>query len=381
MGRWLRTLGLSLLGLLAGSAVLEVYLRIAEATPLGRVLPVAEVSLYAPNAETGYSHRPGARGMWTTENRAWIEINALGLRDRMDRAQQKPAGWQRLAIAGDSMVEAIQVPLADTFVAVAEHELQSTGRKVEILNLGLAGATPAVLVARLASEAPKLGLDGAVVILNLPEVARRNSDDDSETVGFVPGPDGRAMLGYGFREGRGYRLRSSGVGRGIYWAMDHSRLALVLNGRRNVGWMADLASAGGTPARAKGGAACDGNVPAVMRGEPAGFGNARLEAVLAGFAGVQRAHGARIVVALRGLKAACGAGPALDAEAIARFNAAGLAAFDLDRAIDRHLGGRSIENLAGFGARIGAGHLNETGHKIYARVVLEAIDQKLISAR
>ncbi len=248
----LRSLTLFAFGVLAGTLAVEGVLRLIEASPLWRVLPVMDASLYGPDEATGYAHRPGARGIRTPENRVLVEINSLGLRDRLDRTLEKPPGAIRWAIAGDSIIEAQQVPIEQTFVYLAEQKL-SRERRIELVNLGLAGARPAVIAERLRTRTPSLSLDGLIIMVSVGELLAALPDDPSEYVGYVPSADGKAVLSYAFREGRGYRMRNGSLGAAIYWAVEHSRLALLLNNRKNTGLLAELvtAPAGAAPSSAK----------------------------------------------------------------------------------------------------------------------------------
>lgn len=99
MRRLIRLSFLVLAGLVAGSVVAELLFRVIEATPLWRVLPVSEVSLYGPDPFTGYRHRVGAHGVWLQENRSYITISNLSLRDR-DRGFER-GGATRVVVVGD----------------------------------------------------------------------------------------------------------------------------------------------------------------------------------------------------------------------------------------------------------------------------------------
>lgn len=374
------------LGLAAGSLLVEASLRLIEATPLWRALPVADASLYGPDEASGYAHRPGASGIRTPENRVYIEISSLGLRDRADRTMAKPAGATRWAVIGDSIVESQQVPLEQTFAYLAEAELSRAaslgglGKRVEVLNLGLAGATPAVIVERLNSRGPQLDLDGLIVMVSIGELLLTSPDDASQFAGYVPGPDGRAIVAHDFRRTRGHELRSGPYGEAIYWALEHSRLALLVNNRKNAGLLAELASSPpprpSDPCGGKGLAAQE----ALFGPEPPGFSGARLAAFLADLRAIAFGRPIPIVVAFRGLATGC---PALAerenalAHAIQRRLAeAGLGFADVDREVATRLpNGVSASHLLGFGARLGNGHLNPAGQRIYSEVLVDIVER------
>ena len=106
-----------------------------------RILPVIEPILGQPDKDFGFDSTPGARGIWTAEHRARLQINSLGLRD-IEREVVKPEGTFRVGLLGDSMVEAAQVSQEATFGALAERGLRADGYNVELINLGIAGPNP-----------------------------------------------------------------------------------------------------------------------------------------------------------------------------------------------------------------------------------------------
>ena len=373
------------LGLAVGSFAFELYLRTVEATPLWRILPVAEASLYGPSVEAGYTHRPGAAGVWITENRAAVEINAIGLRDDMDRSLVKAQGTRRFAVVGDSMVEALQVPQDESFVARTQATLRRRGHAgVEVVNLGLAGARPAVIVERLRLASRTLGLDGAIVLVSGGDFLVETEDDASEYAGYVKGPGGHAVISHAFRDGRGFKLRSGSVGAGIYWAMDHVRLALVLNNRKNTGLAADLAPQHVTRRIARN--ECGDSLlrphEALWSGTTSGFADARLTAFLNDLSAIASESDMPLVLAVRGVAVQCPAraeGRKHLIEAMeSRVSAAGLVFFDHEAAMEPYLAGRSRSDLHGFGSRIGLGHLNSEGHCVYEGVTTNAISAHLL---
>ncbi len=385
----LRTAFKFVIGLIVGSLGFELYLRCIEATSLWRVLPVAEASLYGPSREAGYTHRAGAGGVWITESRAKVAISALGLRDAPGRSEVKPAGALRFAVAGDSMVEALQVPLEQTFVALLQAELRRRGHTgAEVINLGLAGARPAVIVERLRLAAGRLRLDGAVVSVSAGDFLAGTEDDTSEFAGYVRrGPNERAVIAHAFRDSRGFALRTSAVGQGIYWAVDHVRLALVLNNRKNAGLAGDLVQPGVAPRAAN--VACGEADLRPHEGlwleRTKTFAHARLAAFLADLSAISREHSIPLVLSLRNIGVDCP--PLADRrkrlidQMASRVQTAGLMFDDHEMAMEPHLAGRSRSSLQGFGARLGNGHLNADGHRVYANAMTDAITEHLLPRR
>lgn len=91
---------------------------------------------------TGTKLRAGAAGWQGVEGRAYVKINSDGLRDR-EHSKNKSLNTIRIAILGDSMAEALQVPVESTFSSVLERQLKSCnafgGRDVEVINFGVSG--------------------------------------------------------------------------------------------------------------------------------------------------------------------------------------------------------------------------------------------------
>lgn len=127
-GRSLLLIGGSLA---AGLLLAEVALRVA-----GFSFP----PFFIPDMITGTAHRPGAQGWNHNEGNAYIRINRAGFRDG-EHALEKPPGTLRIAILGDSIVEALQVPLEQTFGRLLEQNLSLCfkSRRVEVLNFGVSG--------------------------------------------------------------------------------------------------------------------------------------------------------------------------------------------------------------------------------------------------
>jgi len=129
---------LAALVLLALPALAELALRLSR-------VPF-DAQLYGPNRQLGWSLLPGASGLVSTETPQFVRINAHGFRDR-ERSYDKPPDTFRIAVLGNSWTEALQVPLDKTYTSVLQQKLNEsscfTGKRVEVLNFGVAGYSTA----------------------------------------------------------------------------------------------------------------------------------------------------------------------------------------------------------------------------------------------
>ena len=124
-----------LLTLLAFEAAGRVFLAI---------WPSYEVLFLQPERTVGWTQVPHLE--WTWAGVGWyaqdysvrIRTNSLGFRD-LERNPAKPEGSVRVALLGDSFVEAIQVPLEKTAGQLLEARLNAAGQpsRYEVLNFGV----------------------------------------------------------------------------------------------------------------------------------------------------------------------------------------------------------------------------------------------------
>ncbi len=367
------------LGLLVSCALAETSFRIVEATPLRFVLPASEIAMYGPDPDTGYRHRAGASGLWLTEQRTDITISRLGLRDR-ERTPER-GGDLRVVVVGDSLLEAVQVALDNTAAVIAEKQVAAAHAGAEVVNLGLAGATPPVLAARLQVASRALNPDLAIVVLNIGDFFSSSLRDDSAFTGYRPSSDGSINLSYGFRDSRGYKIRTSGIGYALYWSLDHSALARVLNSRKNIGilaeWPTPPQSIAISPEKcvsAK--AALRSYLRLWHDGEPKTAAGV-LDAFIRDLASMNREKKPAVIVAARGFPSNCSDTDSLRADLESavrdRFTKHGLAFQDLDTLFANRYGATDASSLRGFGSRVGRGHFNEQGNAILGEVLAELI--------
>lgn len=135
--------GAVLLAVLAAIALLEAGIRVWR-PELPLTEPAHDVLFLDPDPQVGWKHPRNFSFFWNGRNPYCIEFrvnvttNAFGFRDRA-RTFEKPAGAIRIAVLGDSFIEAIQVPLEETATARLEAHLaaQFPGRAIEVLNFGV----------------------------------------------------------------------------------------------------------------------------------------------------------------------------------------------------------------------------------------------------
>ena len=102
-----------------------------------------ESSFYESDPVLYMTWRPKAQGWEAKEGENFIRINSLGMRDR-ERSVTPAAGATRIALLGDSVVAAGEVPLEKTAAQVLEAKLQTAlgpNHPIEVLNFGVGGYT------------------------------------------------------------------------------------------------------------------------------------------------------------------------------------------------------------------------------------------------
>ncbi len=119
-------------GFLVAIAILE---------PALRILGIGYPNLYEHDPFCGFRLRKGTSGVWTREGHGNVFINSMGFRGPEINA--KRTNVFRIAVLGDSFIEALQVDQADTFCARLQNLLNqisvSESRVYEVINCGVSG--------------------------------------------------------------------------------------------------------------------------------------------------------------------------------------------------------------------------------------------------
>ena len=137
--RAVKIIGMNILVGLGLLVVLE-----AAGQAIAMIRPSYEVLFLQPDEVVGWKQVPNLRWTWANADfRVDVDTNPLGFRD-LKREFFKPRGVTRVAILGDSFIEAVQVPLAKTATQILEQRLDKSlnrgaerPQRWEVLNFGI----------------------------------------------------------------------------------------------------------------------------------------------------------------------------------------------------------------------------------------------------
>lgn len=211
-------------GLFFGLVVAEIGLRI-----VGYSSP----DFYIADDSRGYSLIPNMRGTYQKEGRSFVEINSDGFYD-VEHEIQKPPGVIRIAVIGDSFVEALQVSLADNFMGYTRDQIQNCrvfgDAKIEVLDFGVSGYGTAQELLLLREKVWKYSPDFVILV-----IATNNDITDNSRFFrkkampyFVYG-DGELKLDNGFRNEKEFILVNSRLARLGTWLKNTLRVVQAIS--------------------------------------------------------------------------------------------------------------------------------------------------------
>jgi hypothetical protein len=123
--------------LLVATLVVSLVVAELELRVFGHNTP----EFYRLDPEVGWRPRPEVTGWVAAEGETPVAMNRAGYRD-VDHPLAKPPNTYRIVLLGDSMTEAVEVPLDDTYwrriIAPVEH-CRTDGQTVEVVNFGVNG--------------------------------------------------------------------------------------------------------------------------------------------------------------------------------------------------------------------------------------------------
>lgn len=221
---WSRLLGnvaLAVVALLASLLLCELVLRLMR---------VGYPVYVWTDPVRGVAHIPGARSVHKHNGVNWIAINSDGMRGP-EIALKAPEGTFRIALLGDSFIEAFEVPFEQTVGEVIARRLSgSRGTPVEVLNFGQGGYGTTQQLLTLQHEVWKYSPD-----LVLLAVTTANDISDNyrplKKTDYVPyhvfqGTE--LVLDTSFLQSKGYRSRALGT-RNLLGLVQNSRLVQLIN--------------------------------------------------------------------------------------------------------------------------------------------------------
>jgi hypothetical protein len=233
--------------LLAGVAVLAALL-VCELVL--RLLGVSYPVYVWTHPIRGVAHIPGAKSVRQFAGHSWIEINSDGWRGP-EVALKAPPGTFRIALLGDSYIEAFEVPFEKTVGELLEARLSALrGTPVEVLNFGEGGYGTSQQLLTLQHEVWKYSPD-----LVLLAVTTGNDISDnyrplkrSDYVPYHVFRGAELVLDTSFLRSKGYRSRAVST-RQLLGVVQHSRLAQLINRVRHAGRKSERQqeNAGGAP--------------------------------------------------------------------------------------------------------------------------------------
>ena len=169
MKKWLGTVALVVFGFGLALGLADVGIRLAN-----HWFPY----FYCYDDQRGWGLNPGAHGWYHQEGAAYVRINHDGFRGP-DYPWRKPTGAIRVAVLGDSYVEAMQVPEDKTFTAVIGRALSDCpflkGKRIEAMNFGVDGYGTAQELITLRRKVWQYSPDIVVLAIFLGNDVRNNS--------------------------------------------------------------------------------------------------------------------------------------------------------------------------------------------------------------
>jgi hypothetical protein len=217
-----------------GLVLAGVSIALLMAELIMRITGVSYPNFYMPDLDRGASLRPGAEGWWRQEGKSYVRINSDGLRDR-EHSKIKPDSTLRIAVLGDSFTEALQVPMEQTYWAIAEDKLKGcktfAGRQIEVINFGVGGYGTAQELITLRRRVWDYSPDIVMLAIYTGNDISDNSRSlrMEESVPYFTYRDRSLVLDDSFRYSSRFRMSQSSYGKAWSWIRDSSRVLQVVN--------------------------------------------------------------------------------------------------------------------------------------------------------
>lgn len=211
------------MGALVAVFLVETFLYVIALTPASKIFPVIEPQLGQPDKDIGYAFTPNTTALWTKENRALVSINSLGLRDNEIAFEKSPHTY-RIALTGDSIVEALQVEKKYAFDNLVGKTFKEQGRNIEIMNFAMAGNGPLRQLVRLEKFATPLKPDLIIMLMSSSDFLTGELLDDSGNPGYKIKDNNQVERSYGFKNRFSQRHADTIFGKTFLFLMRHSNI-------------------------------------------------------------------------------------------------------------------------------------------------------------
>ncbi|MBK7393071.1 MAG: SGNH/GDSL hydrolase family protein [Chloracidobacterium sp.] len=204
------------IGLLFGLLLVEIALR---------VVGYSSPEFYAADVSRGYALIPGMWGTYSKEGRSFVVINSDGFRD-VEHKVDKPPGTFRIAVIGDSYVEAFQVEQSESFTNFVRDELTkcggADGKQIEMLNFGVSGYGTAQELITIREKVLKYSPDIVMLVMTTNNDITDNSPYFKKTP--IPYFTADGVLDKGFQQDKVFLARNSSLSRFGIWLRNHIRV-------------------------------------------------------------------------------------------------------------------------------------------------------------
>ena len=180
---------------LAPLIIIEVYLR---------VIQYGSMAFWQPDSTYGKSLIANGKGWYTNEGKAFVEINNLGYHDQ-NHEIEKPTNVFRVAVLGDSFVEAVQLPYQQSFWSLLSKKLQTcpafVNKTIETFGFGVSNYGTGHQLLMLRNEVLKYQPDEVVLSFY------QGNDIADNSSFYISGPspafsfqDDNLSIDYGFAQ-------------------------------------------------------------------------------------------------------------------------------------------------------------------------------------
>jgi len=199
--------------------------------------------LVQPDPVLGLALTPSQTVWQSREGGTWTVTNSHGWRD-LERPEKKSAGTYRIAVLGDSVVQASEVPFDKSLCAQLEAGLQRAnarpGSKIEVLCFGVAGFGTAQELLAFRDRVARFEPDFVVLMFYPGNDVSDNWKPFNHPQKLSPyfTLDGdRLVLDDSFLRTKAYQDRSSLFGRAYYGSLRYSRVAQLVHYVRTRGYV------------------------------------------------------------------------------------------------------------------------------------------------